>query len=182
MSNIAMSIRSQRRDRSRTSPDDGLGESLRGGAPSAIAERIPERSSPNVNNKSHIITAVVDQAGDGVLVAAGGVVGAYALFVKDGTPAYEYNWFGPERYRVTSSEVLPAGKSAIRVEFKYDDGSTAKGGAVKMFVNDKQAATGRVDETIFVHFFAPTRLSTPGSTPAHQSVSNTRRRSSLSGR
>jgi hypothetical protein len=28
----------------------------------------------------------------------------------------------------------------------------AKGGAVKMFVNDKQVADGRVDETIFVHF------------------------------
>ena len=64
-------------------------KSLRGGAPSAVAERIPESSSPNVNNKSHIITAVVDQPVDGVLVATGGVVGGYALFVKDGKPAYE---------------------------------------------------------------------------------------------
>jgi hypothetical protein len=65
-----------------------------------------------------------------------------------------YNWFGPERYRTTSSEALPAGKSTIRVEFKYDGGGMAKGGAVKMFVNDKQGADGRVDETIFVHFSA----------------------------
>jgi hypothetical protein len=137
MSNIAMSIRSQRRDPSPTSPDDGLGESLRGGAPSAVAERVPESSSPNVNNKSHIITAVVDQAGDGVLVAAGGVVGGSALFVKDGKPACEYNWFGPERYRVTSSEVLLADKSTIRVEFKYDGGGMAKGGA--MNVRERQA-------------------------------------------
>jgi hypothetical protein len=36
--------------------------------------------------------------------------------------------------------VLPAGKSTIRVGFKYDGGSMAKGGAVKMFVNDKQVA------------------------------------------
>jgi hypothetical protein len=93
----------------------------------------------------------------------------------------KYNWFGPERYRATSSEALPAGKSTIRVRFKYDCGSMAKGGAVKMFVNDKQGADGRVDETIFVHF-SPTRPSTPGSTPAHQSVINTRRGSSLPGR
>ena len=53
---------------------------------------------------------------------------------------------------MTSSEALPAGKSTIRVRFKYDCGSMAKGGAVKMFVNDKQVADGRVDETIFVHF------------------------------
>ena len=58
-------------------------------APSAVAERIPESSSPNVNNKSHIITAVVDQPVDGVLVATGGVVGGYALFVKEGKPAYK---------------------------------------------------------------------------------------------
>jgi hypothetical protein len=66
----------------------------------------------------------------------------------------KYNWFGPERYRATSSEALPSGKSTISVEFKYDGGGMAKGGAVKMFVNDKQGAGGRVDETIFVHFSA----------------------------
>jgi hypothetical protein len=66
----------------------------------------------------------------------------------------KYNWFGPERYRATSSEALPAGKSTIRVEFKYDGGGMAKGGAVKTFVNDKQGADGPVDETIFVHFSA----------------------------
>ena len=86
------------------------------------AYRIPESSSANIKNKSHVITAYVDQPGDGVLVAAGGTVGGYTLFVKDGKPTYEYNWFGMSRYRVTSSEKLPAGKSTVRVEFKYDGG------------------------------------------------------------
>ena len=93
----------------------------------AGAERIPESSSPNIKNKSHIITAYVDQPGDGVLVAAGGTVGGYTLFVKDGKPTYEYNWFGQQRYRVTSSEPLPAGKSTVRVEFKYDGGGLVEG-------------------------------------------------------
>ena len=91
---------------------------------------------------------------DGVLVAAGGTVGGYTLFVKDGKPTYEYNWFGMDRYRVTSSEPLPAGKSTIRVEFKYDGGGVAKGGAVTMFVNDKKVAEGRVEKTIFGRFSA----------------------------
>ena len=77
----------------------------------AGTERIPESSSPNIQNKSHIITAYVDQPGDGVLVAAGGAVGGYSLFVKDGMPTYEYNWFGQNRYRVTSSEPLPPAKA-----------------------------------------------------------------------
>jgi arylsulfatase A-like enzyme len=36
------------------------------------AHRIPESSSANIKNRSHIITAYVEQPGDGVLVAAGG--------------------------------------------------------------------------------------------------------------
>ena len=120
----------------------------------AGAYRIPESSSANIKNKSHVITASVDKPGDGVLVAAGGVVGGYALFVKDGKPTYEYNWFGMSRYRVTSSEKLPAGRSTVRVEFKYDGGGLGKGGTVTMFVNDKKVGEGRVDMTIFGRFSA----------------------------
>jgi arylsulfatase len=87
-------------------------------------------------------------------VAAGGVVGGYTLFVKDGKPTYEYNWFGMNRYRVTSSERLPAGKSTIRVEFKYDGGGVGKGGSVTMFVNDKKVGEGRVHKTILGRFSA----------------------------
>ena len=61
-------------------------------------------------------------------MAAGGVVGGYALFVKDGRPTYEYNWFDLQRYRFTISSPLPPGKSTVRVEFKYDGGGVAKGG------------------------------------------------------
>ena len=118
------------------------------------AYRIPESSSANIKNRSHVITAYVDNPGDGVLVAAGGTVGGYTLFVKDGVPTYEYNWFGMNRYRVVSSEPLPAGKSTVRVEFKYDGGGMAKGGTVTMFVNDKKVGEGRVDKTIFVRFSA----------------------------
>jgi arylsulfatase A-like enzyme len=118
------------------------------------AQRIPESSSANIKNKSHVITAYVDQPGDGVLVAAGGTVGGYGLFVKDGKPTYEYNWFGMNRYRVTSAEPLPAGKSIVRVEFKYDGGGAGKGGTVTMFLNDKKVGEGRVEKTIQGRFSA----------------------------
>lgn len=118
------------------------------------ASRIPESSSPNIKNRSHIITAYVDKPGDGVLVAAGGTVAGYTLFAKDGKPTYEYNWFGLDRYRVTSSDQLPQGKSTIRVEFKYDGGGLPKGGIVKMFLNDKNVAEGKVDKTVFGRFSA----------------------------
>ncbi len=118
------------------------------------ADRIPESSAANIKNKSHVITASVDKPGEGVLVAAGGTVGGYALFVKDGKPTYEYNWFGQARYRVTSSDDLPSGKSVVRVEFAYDGGGLAKGGAVTMFINDKKVGEGRVGKTIYARFSA----------------------------
>ena len=92
----------------------------------ASADDIPEASWPNIDNKSHAITAYVDEPGEGVLVAAGGAQGGYSFFVKDGKPTYEYNWLGQKRYRVVSSQPLPAHKSEIRVEFKYDGGRAAK--------------------------------------------------------
>ena len=120
---------------------------------SAGAERIPESTAPNTRNKSHIIVAHVNQPGDGVLVAAGGSAGGYALFVKDGRPIYEYNWFGRNRYRIASSEPLPPGESTIRVEFKYDGGgSPTKVGHVTMFLNDVKVADGRLDKTMLGRF------------------------------
>ncbi len=120
----------------------------------AGAYRIPESSSANIKNKSHVIAATIDGPGDGVLVAAGGTVGGYTLFVKGGKPTYEYNWFGMHRYRITSSDLLPAGKSTIRVEFAYDGGGIAKGGTVTMYLDDKKVGEGRVDKTIFGRFSA----------------------------
>jgi hypothetical protein len=81
-------------------------------------------------------------------------VGGYTLFVKDGKPTYEYNWFSMSRYRVTSSDKLPPGKSTVRIEFKYDGGGVAKGGTVTMFLNDKKVGEGRVDKTILGRFSA----------------------------
>jgi hypothetical protein len=82
-------------------------------------------------------------------------------------PTYEYNWFGQNRYRATSSEPLPLGKSTIRVEFKYDGGGPAKGGNVTMCLNDKKVAEGRVEGTIFGLLM---RRWTSASIPARRSV------------
>jgi arylsulfatase len=116
--------------------------------PGAI--RIPESSSPDVKNRSHSVTAYLNvpkTGGDGVLVAAGGVGGGYVLYVKDGKPTYEYNWFSERRYKVESSEKLPAGPATVRMKFKYD-GLVGKGGLVTLFINDKKVGEGRVEKTI----------------------------------
>ena len=116
----------------------------------------PESSAANVKNRSHTIVATVEmpkQSGDGVLVAAGGLVGGYTLYLKDRKPIYEYNWFTQGRYRVASPQALPAGPASIRVEF-ISDGGIGKGGKAELYVNDKKVAEGRVDKTVPVRYSA----------------------------
>jgi arylsulfatase len=119
--------------------------------------RVPESSSPNVKNKSHTITVDVEvpkDGADGVLVAAGGNVGGYALFVKDGKPTYEYNYFTVERFKIVGEDRLTAGKHTIRFEFRYDGGGVGKGGTGTLFVDGKEVAKGRIEKTILGRFSA----------------------------
>jgi hypothetical protein len=113
------------------------------------ATRIPEPSAANTKNTSHTITATIEvpQSGaDGVLVAEGGVPGGYTLYILDGKPVYEYNYFAHERYKITSSETLSPGPAVIRVDFKYD-GGIGKGGTAALFINDKKVGEGRIEKT-----------------------------------
>jgi arylsulfatase len=113
------------------------------------ANRIPEPSAANTKNTSHTITARIEVPqgrADGVLVAEGGAAGGYALYIKDGKPVYEYNYFAHEQYKVASSETLSPGPAVIRVDFKYD-GGIGKGGTLSLFVNDKKVGEARIDKT-----------------------------------
>jgi arylsulfatase A-like enzyme len=113
------------------------------------ASRIPEPSAADTKNASHTITATIEvpQGGaDGVLVAEGGAAGGYSLYIKDGKPVYEYNYFAHERYKITSSEALSPGRAVIRVDFKYD-GGIGKGGTATLFINDKKVGEGRIEKT-----------------------------------
>jgi arylsulfatase len=123
----------------------------------AGTSRVAESCAPNVKNRSHTITAYLDMpagGGDGVLVAEGGVVGGFTLYVKDRKPVYEYNCFTADRYKVTGTAALPAGPCIIRMEFAYDGGGFGKGGDVKLLVNGKQVGAGRIDKTEMLRFSA----------------------------
>jgi arylsulfatase len=135
--------------------------------------RVPESSSPNVKNKSHTITADVEipeGGADGVLVAAGGNVGGYALFVRDGKPCYEYNYFTVERFKIVGNDALTPGKHTIRFEFRYDGGGVGKGGTGRLFADGREVARGRIERTILGRFSADETFDTGEDTGS--SVSN----------
>jgi arylsulfatase len=105
----------------------------------------------NIKNKSKTITAEIEiPAGtdaNGTLLAQGGRFGGWSLYVKDGVPAYLYNFLGLEQTAITASEPLQPGKSTIRFEFAYDGGGFGKGGKGTLFINDKKVGEGRIGRT-----------------------------------
>jgi arylsulfatase len=109
-----------------------------------------ENAFINVKNQSVTITAdVVIPAGsaNGVILCQGGRFGGWSLYVKDGRPAYTYNFVGLHEYTVNSSERLGPGKATIKLDFAYDGNGRGKGGTSTLYINDKKVGSGRVEQT-----------------------------------
>ena len=101
-------------------------------------------------NKSLTITAEVEVPqgpANGAILVQGGRFGGWALYIKDGKPAYHYNWLGLQRYTVAALEALPPGKATIKFDFKYDGGGMGKGGMGTLSVNGQKVAEGRIEKT-----------------------------------
>ena len=119
--------------------------------------RLSENSVIANKNKSHAITAQVDvPAGgaEGVIIAQGGAFGGFALYAKDGKPAYCYNLFGLKQFKVYGNDPIPEGEHQVRMEFTYDGGGLGKGGDVALYVDGEQVGSGRVDGTVPMIFSA----------------------------
>ncbi len=129
--------------------------------------RLSESSIVALKNKSHSITAQVDvPAGgaNGVIIAQGGAFGGFALYAKDGKPAYCYNLFGIQRFKVYGSDPIPAGEHQVRMEFAYDGGGLGKGGDITLFVDGEEVGKGRVEATVPMVFSADETTDVGGDT------------------
>jgi arylsulfatase len=104
----------------------------------------------NVKNRSKTITTEIEVPqgkANGTILAQGGRFGGWALYVKDGVPAYDYNFLGLQRTSIAASKALAPGKATLRFEFAYDGGGPGKGGTGTLFVNDEKVAEGRIPHT-----------------------------------
>jgi arylsulfatase len=104
----------------------------------------------NVKNRSKTITAEVEvpQSGaNGTVIAQGGRFGGWSLYVKDGVPAYDYNFLGLQRTSIAASGKLAPGKATLRFDFAYDGGGPGKGGMGTLYVNDKKVVEQRIERT-----------------------------------
>ena len=119
--------------------------------------RLTENSVVNIKNKSHAVTAQLDVpegGASGVIVAQGAEIGGWSLYVKDGKPAYCYNFLGLQRFKVYGDTPIPAGEHQVRMEFAYDGGGLAKGGTVSLYIDGDKVGEGRVENTQAMIFSA----------------------------
>lgn len=115
-----------------------------------VIGRLNAFSIISTHNRSHWVTAEVEvpvNRCEGVIVSQGGFPGGWALYARDGRPMYCYNFYGIEHYHIMGEERLPAGRHRVRMEFEYDGGGPAMGGTVRLFIDDRQVGTGRVERT-----------------------------------
>jgi len=113
-------------------------------------QRLQENSAINTKNKSHSITAEIEvpsSGANGVIVAQGGNMGGWSLYVHEGKLKYCYNVVGILRYYVTATSAVPAGKHQVRMEFAYDGGGLGKGSTVTLYVDGNEVGNGRADRT-----------------------------------
>ena len=108
-----------------------------------------ENTFMNIKNRSSKITAELEipARASGAILSQGGRFGGWSLYMKDGRPAYTYNFLGLSRYTVTAPQALPPDPVTVTLDFAYDGGGAGKGGKATLYVNGKQVAEGRVEKT-----------------------------------
>jgi hypothetical protein len=120
--------------------------------------RLSENSVVSIKNKSHAVTAEIsvpaDGTAQGVIVAQGGSIGGWSLYLKDGKPRYCYNLLGIQRFYVDSDTEAPSGTHQVRVEFDYAGPGLGKGGNVTLYLDAVKCGEGAVDATAAMVFSA----------------------------
>ena len=108
--------------------------------------RLSEHSVVSIKNVSHAVTAEITvpaENAQGVIIAQGGSIGGWSLYVKDGRLRYCYNLFGVQRFYVGAERALAEGLQQVRMEFAYDGPGLGKGGTVSLFVGGEQGGRGK---------------------------------------
>jgi arylsulfatase len=109
-----------------------------------------ENAFINVKGVHHTIDAEVelkDDKTDGVIIAQAGYFGGWTLYMKDGKPHHEYNWFALERTNIGADTPLSPGKHTISYEFIPDAAKPGTGGKSILSVNGKKVAEAQIPKT-----------------------------------
>jgi arylsulfatase len=110
-----------------------------------------ENAFINIKGVHHTITAEIEVPDDktsGVIIAQAGYFGGWTLYMKEGKPRHEYNFFALERTNIgAGSAALAPGKHTISYEFIPDDKKPGAGGRSILSVDGNKVAEGQIPRT-----------------------------------
>ncbi len=103
----------------------------------------------DLRNTAYTITSevAVNANGNGVIVCQGGRFGGLSFYLKNGKPAFSYNYLGMESTQIIAAEALKPGNYILVYDFAYDGGGLGKGGVGTISVNGKKVAEKRIEKT-----------------------------------
>ncbi|WP_231936167.1 arylsulfatase [Bythopirellula polymerisocia] len=114
------------------------------------AVRIAEPAAPPMKNRSWTLTADLDTQGEktnGVIMGFGGVAAGIVLYVEDGIPVFDYNYF--EHHTVLKgNKPLPAGKATVEVDFDFQGDKPGGPADLTLKVDGEQIAEGKMEATV----------------------------------
>jgi arylsulfatase len=114
------------------------------------ATRIAEPAAPPMKNRSWTLTANVNTDGaqtQGVIMGFGGVAAGIVLYVKDGVPIFDYNYF-EEHTVLKGDKPLPVGEATVELDFDYQGDKAGGPAALALKVNDETVAEGKMEATV----------------------------------
>ncbi len=125
-----------------------------GGSPLSFA------AAPRVNNRAHTITAfatIPEDGAEGVIFTQGNRHGGYAIYLADDRLCFVHNYLSFERFTVTSTEPVPRGPVALRMEFAPTGPASFVGGRgcpaeVRLFYDDRVVGLGELPYSVPVLF------------------------------
>ena len=108
---------------------------------------IRESVAANIRNRSYTLAVEVtidtEEAG-GVLFSQGSRFGGHALYIKDGTLKYVYNFVGLEEQMIESTEPVPLGHVVLSASFEKEGDGMPTEGTLTLHMRDQAVGEGRI--------------------------------------
>lgn len=103
----------------------------------------------DLRNIGYTMTAdvEVDANGNGVIVCQGGRFGGLSFYVKNGKPAFSYNYLGLESTHIMATQAMKPGRHTVVYDFAYEGGGAGKGGLGTITVDGTKVGEGRLSKT-----------------------------------
>ncbi|MBO0729840.1 MAG: arylsulfatase [Acidimicrobiaceae bacterium] len=111
------------------------------------AAEAPESAAVNIRNRSYSISVeahIDSEDAAGVLFSHGARFGGHALYLKDRTLKYVYNFVGSKAQTIEGSRPIPTGDVVLSAAFTKVGDTMPTSGTLALYINDEKVGEGQI--------------------------------------